>query len=154
MSSDLLWLPQGNPDEVRIAEYNAVFLEQLLSNAYNCVVLQSIAPRDVLTKTLHYARWFVEQHYAPFPVAAEEAYRQFCWGIDTAAVSSLAAYFFVQRARELHVGHRNGCWDMDVKPRVTPILDRTGRKFQILVQHHMERMTSRQTPAKRRAVRR
>jgi len=149
MSSDLLWLPQGDPDEIRIAEYNAVFLERFLSNAYNCVVLQSIGPSEVLAKTLQYARWFVEQHYAPFPIAAEEAYRQFCWGIHANALSCLAAHFFVQRARELKVEQRNGCWDMRLQPRVTPILDRNGWKFQKLVRQGMERITSLRTPSKR-----
>jgi hypothetical protein len=152
MSSDLLWLPQGNPDEVRIAEYNAVFLEHLLSNAYNCVVLHSGAPEDVLQKTLQYARWFVERHYAPFPVAAEEAYRQFCRGINASAVSSLAAFFFVQRARELQVRKRNGYWELHVRRGVTPILNRKGRKFQTLVRHHVESITSRQGPAGRHAT--
>jgi hypothetical protein len=143
MSSQLLWLPQGTDDEVRLAEYNAVFLEHLLSNAYNCVVLRSIAPKEVLANTLLFVRWFVEKHYAPFPVAPEEAYRQFCWGIDAAVVSSLAAYFFVLRARELQGGDGTGRWAMSVKSRVLPTLDRKGRKFQLLVQNELARATSR-----------
>ena len=148
MSSPLLWLPQGKDHEVRLAEYNAVFLEHLLSNAYNCVVYRSIASKDVLAETLRFVRWFVEKHYAPFPIAPEEAYRQFCWGIDPVAVSSLAAYFFVQRARELQGGNDTGHWAMHVKPRIIPTLAPKGRKFQRLVKDELGRITSR--PVSRR----
>jgi hypothetical protein len=154
MSSDLHWLPKGSPDQVRISEYNAVLLERLLSNTYNCVALRLIEPGDVVSETLDYARWFVEKHYAPFPVAAEEAYRQFCGGIDAGAVASLAPYFFVQRARELRARDRNGCWSMRVKLRVSPLLGRKGRQFQLLVREEMKKITSRRPQSGRRASRR
>jgi hypothetical protein len=73
MGSSLLWCPRGSDDEVRISEFNAVFLEHLLSTAYECVMCRSISLQEILPKALRHARWFVQEHYAPFPMATEEA---------------------------------------------------------------------------------
>jgi hypothetical protein len=154
MSSGLHWLPLGDPDDVRMAEYNAVLLEHLLGNAYNSVVFGSIQPGEVLNEALRYARWFVEEHYAPFPLAPEEAYRRFCLGIDPRAVSSLSVYFFVQRARELRATDRNGCWHMYVKPQARLRVRGKARDFLNLVRNQVESIADKKLHRRLRAARR
>jgi hypothetical protein len=98
--SNLPWKPIGDDRLGRLAEYNAIFIEHMLDRVYTCVILRSIKPDIILTMVLQYARWFVETHYAPFPVPAEEAYRLFCWGIDGATIVRLSPYFFIQKKAE------------------------------------------------------
>lgn len=89
---DLEWLPVGTADEKRIAEYNAVFLENLLDKTFYNVVNKVEHP--ILWSSLRYLRWFVFKHFTPFPIPAEEAYRRFCWRIDASAAVRLSPYFF------------------------------------------------------------
>jgi hypothetical protein len=95
----LPWLPRG---EARpLAEYNAVFVETLLNHIRYAVVSRPMDGADILRRTLRHARWFVEKHYAPFPVPAEEAYRLFCWQIDPIVIGRLSPLFFDLRTVEL-----------------------------------------------------
>lgn len=95
----LPWLPHG--ESWRLAEYNAVFIETLLNHIRYAVVSRPMEEAVILKRTLRHARWFVEKHYAPFPVPAEEAYRLFCWEIDPAVIGRLSPLFFDLRAVEL-----------------------------------------------------
>jgi hypothetical protein len=99
-ASRLPWRPQGESWLVRFAEYNAVFVEHLLVETFNCVAQGGIAPESVLPKVLKHARWFVEEHFAPFPVTAEEAYRHLCAGLDADALVRLSPYFFAVKSNE------------------------------------------------------
>jgi hypothetical protein len=98
----LLWAPEGDQKEIKIAEYNAIFLETCLNN-----ILMSFTPgkeRDcdeIIRRTLTIARWFVEEHYAPFPISAEESYEQFCQHIDPDRITELSKFYFAQRRAEL-----------------------------------------------------
>lgn len=96
----LPWLPRGN--SWRLAEYNAVFIETLLNHIRYAVVSRPMDGAVILKRTLRHARWFVEKHYAPFPVPAEEAYRLFCWEIDPVVIGRLSPLFFDLRAMEMH----------------------------------------------------
>jgi hypothetical protein len=95
----LPWLPFG--ESWRLAEYNAVFIETLLNHIRYAVVSQPIGGAVILKRTLRHARWFVDKHYAPFPVPAEEAYRLFCWQIYPSVIGRLSPLFFDLRAKEL-----------------------------------------------------
>jgi hypothetical protein len=94
----LPWHPVG--ETRRLAEYNAVFIEHLLDQIYNFIIWRASDASTVLRKTLHHARWFVEEHYAPFPVPAEEAYRLFCWEVDPSTIGRLSPLFFQLRSLE------------------------------------------------------
>lgn len=149
MSSNLHWLPQGQTDRIRLAEYNAVLLEHLLANSYDCIVMRTISADRVLPKTLAHARWFVEVHYAPFPVAAEEAYRQFCQGIHPAAASRLSGYYFQQVRREQRTGFRKRPWNLQINAQSTPRPSRLALKFQNFVKGKLEEMTAVQSRTRR-----
>jgi hypothetical protein len=95
------WAPIGGDEAIRMAEYNAVFLENLLCNAHYFVDGR-VAKPSILSTSIQHARWFVEKHYVPFPVPAEEAYRRFCWGIVPSTISRLAPLFFSLREQEQH----------------------------------------------------
>jgi hypothetical protein len=95
----LPWLPLG--ETRRLAEYNAVFAETLLNNIRWAVVSRPTDDAAILKQTLRHARWFVEKHYAPFPVPAEEAYRLICWGLDPSVIGRLSPLFFDLRGLEL-----------------------------------------------------
>jgi len=97
----LPWLPVG--ESRPLAEYNAVFIETLLNHIRYAIVTRPMDGADILKRTLRHTRWFVEKHYAPFPAPAEEAYRMFCWGIDSAVIARLSPLFFDLRAVELRV---------------------------------------------------
>jgi hypothetical protein len=99
-SGSLPWRPAGEDSQIRFAEYNAVFLETLLDEAYNCVVFRSIDAGSILKRCLKHARWFVEEHFIPFPIPAEESYRRFCVYVDAAAVTRLSPHYFAQKKRE------------------------------------------------------
>jgi hypothetical protein len=97
----LPWLPFG--ESWRFAEYNAVFTETLLNHVYFAIVSRPVDGATILKRTLRHARWFVEKHYAPFPVPSEEAYRLYCWKIDPSVIGRLSPLFFELRALELLV---------------------------------------------------
>lgn len=93
-SGKLAWLPSAMGDETRVAEYNAVFLENLLDKTLHYVRHGRPAVDTILRSSLKYLRWFVYKHFNPFPVPAEEAYRRFCLGIDPETVIRLSPFFF------------------------------------------------------------
>lgn len=96
----MLWHPIGDNQQRRIAEYNAVFIENFLSKCYYAVKGHGQQPSTILPEVLDYMRWFTGVHYAPFPVMAEEAYRQFCWAISPPTMSRLSSLFFQLREVE------------------------------------------------------
>ncbi|HXA47694.1 MAG TPA: hypothetical protein VNW52_08690 [Burkholderiaceae bacterium] len=97
---NLDWCPEGGQEEVRLAEYNAVFIENLFTYVYGHIVSDTYNRANVLNATITYMRWFVDVHYSPFPVSAEEAYRRFCWNMDIAAISRLSSLFFALKHAE------------------------------------------------------
>jgi hypothetical protein len=99
-SGNLLWKPGRDDARNRVAEYNAVFIEHLCDAAFNCVVYDAVRPGRILDRVKAHARWFVDEHYAPFPMSADEAYRQFCRNVNAAAITRLSPYFFFQKRAE------------------------------------------------------
>ncbi len=147
MGSNLPWCPTGSDTEVRISEFNAAVLENLLSYAYEHVARRSIALDDVLPKTLQYARWFVEKHYAPFPLPLDEAYRRFCLGIDAEAITNLAHYFFAQKESE-RGDNREGPWEMRLVRQPTAGLTPATQEFLSLIRNSLRFMKARQVGAR------
>lgn len=93
-SSNLSWLPTATGDELRMAEYNAVLMENLFDKTLYFVKHKKPDIDTILRPALKYLRWFVDKHFAPFPIPAEEAYRRFCNSIDEESVVRLSPYFF------------------------------------------------------------
>lgn len=129
----LPWLPVGSDANVRLAEFNSVICEHLLSNAYNCTVLRSISEDRVLPATLIHARWFVEHHYAPFPMSARDACQTFGVGIDRAALTRLSPIYYLQRQKELSAGKDTVAYQIRFEVSDSPSTDSLGRAFQQLV---------------------
>lgn len=127
-SGALPWLPLG--ETRRLAEYNAVFVETLLNNIRWAVLARPMDDAAILKHTLRHARWFVEKHYAPFPVPAEEAYRRFCWGIDPSVVGRLSPLFFDLRGVELLApGSPEGGVDIRLDASQAPQADGAAAEF-------------------------
>jgi hypothetical protein len=140
-SGGLGWLPVGEIDDVRVAEYNAVFLENLFHNSHACIVFRSIEPNAILPLTIKYVRWFVEKHFAPFPLTAEEAYRQFCWGLNAAELTKLSPMFFYQKQNEQHGDYKKKQWDIPLPVGDYPNCDPAAIEFQALVSEQFRSMT-------------
>jgi hypothetical protein len=105
---NLPWCPKGEPEQVLLAEYNAVFIENIFDKVYNQIVDGTYNRDLALFETINYVRWFVDVHYAshPFPIPAEEAYRRFCWNMDVAAIVRLSPLFFAMKHVERNVPER------------------------------------------------
>lgn len=120
-SGNLDWLPVGTDHEIRIAEYNATFLENLLSKTFHNVLNKSECPPPILDGALRFLRWFVIKHFAPFPMPPEEAYRRFCWGIDASTVVRLSPLFFAMRlAEHTDEGFREKRWETHFSAQDVP----------------------------------
>src|SRR5579862_4257898 len=63
----MLWRPEGPVDEVKLAEYNAVFLGHLLNDTYDVLVADDPDYSKAVMRASEHMRWFVEEHFAPFP---------------------------------------------------------------------------------------
>jgi hypothetical protein len=140
-SGGLCWFPAGEIDTVRVAEYNAVFLENLFHNSYMCIVSRSIEPRAILPLTIKYARWFVEHHFAPFPLTAEEAYCQFCRGLNPEMLTRLSPVFFEQKRKEQQTDYKNRQWELRLPLTGHTDLDPEVIAFQTLVSEQFKSMT-------------
>ncbi len=110
---NLEWCPEGGDRDVRLAEYYAVFLENLFDKIYGHMVVGSFEAERTLHESIEYARWFVEVHYAPFPLPAEEAYRRFCWNLDIDAAVRLSPLFFALKSVErTFPQYRDQIWEL------------------------------------------
>jgi hypothetical protein len=112
---NLPWCPSGETKEVLLAEYNAVFIENLLDKVYNTVVNGTYSRDNVLFETLTYTRWFADVHYAehPFPIPTEEAYRRLFWNMDVAAIVRMSPLFFALKHVERSLPeHRDQSWEL------------------------------------------
>lgn len=98
-AAGLPWKPRGTRDQICFAEHAAIFLENLAVNAFDAV--HCGGNNDVLDRTVEHARWFVEQHYAPFPSSAEVALARVRDDADLEVIVGLSPIFFRLRAYEL-----------------------------------------------------
>jgi hypothetical protein len=136
-ASSLPWLPSGTAGEVKIAEYNAVFLEHLLCHVFNCSSQGRREPLPVAESAREYARWFVEHHYAPFPLSYDEAEQRFRAGLDLEATVRLSPLFFEQKRRERQCDFRQRRWEMRFRASDSPETDTDGRRFQQLARESL-----------------
>lgn len=100
-ASGLPWKPKGTRDDVCRAEFAAVLLEHLGVYVFDAVVLGRGSTDTVLDRTLEHARWFVIEHYAPFPESFDSALARIRTAIDPEPLHRLAPIFFRLRAFEL-----------------------------------------------------
>jgi len=138
-NGNLPWAPEGGKDTIKLAEYNAVFLEHLLTNTYQSVVAKDRDDWEVFSRTMAYARWFVEKHFAPFPVSAKRAYCQFSLQIDAETVAGLSPYFFEQkRAERTNPDYRLKSWVLRIKSHDWPTpLEPVGIEFKRAVKRQI-----------------
>jgi len=91
----LPWLPKGERHLICLAEYNAVLLENLFDKTCNAVVFGTFASHETLAETHKYMDWFVNEHYAPFPISAEAAYQCFCYQVNPFIITRLFPYYLI-----------------------------------------------------------
>lgn len=82
----LPWCPKGPDTTIRIAEFNAVLLEQLYHRMRLCETAGEPI-EGLLGEAMVYAQDFVERHYAPFPISFGEARRRFLRAIKPELVA-------------------------------------------------------------------
>jgi len=110
---NLPWCPEGGQEEVRLAEYYAVFIENIFDKVYGYIFAGNFNRDKALHEAITYARWFVDVHYAPFPIPAEEAYRRFCKHMDVDAIVRLSPFFFALRHVErTFPAYRDQTWEI------------------------------------------
>jgi len=98
-NGDLPWAPEGDRDVVKLAEFCAVFIEHLLSNIFNAHHGQA----DFATLnacTIAYGKWFVEHHFAPFPVSFDDAYQGLRTRLKPDVLGPLSLHFFRLKSAE------------------------------------------------------
>lgn len=100
----MLWRPVGDPDQIRIAEYNASVLEHLLDETFNYAgyrpTRQTQGRQEVIEKAVQYAVWFVEKHFTPFPMSAKEALKVFTSKLNEESIVRLSPHFFTMKRSE------------------------------------------------------
>jgi hypothetical protein len=141
-NGNLLWAPDGDKPAIKIAEYNAVFLEHLLNNTYNCIMQGQDDTQVAFERARQHARRFVENHFAPFPLSAEEAYSQFSYYIDPDRIANLSNYFFEQKkAERADVDFMRKSWHVAVVGNTSPVQqEQNGIVFQALVRGIITRL--------------
>lgn len=101
-NGDMLWNPKKENEKrlIQIAEYNASILERFLYETFDCFVSQSPG-QDLVPKVVKYAKWFVEEHFAPFPMSAREALESFCSKLNKESIIRLSPHFFRMKRSEV-----------------------------------------------------
>jgi hypothetical protein len=134
-ASGLPWKPHGTRDAICVAEFGAVLLEHLLGGVLEAVFLGHESLSTVCECALEQGRWFVETHYAPFPVSFEAAFLSFRGGLDAEAVVRLSPIFFRLRALELHEDVRMRTLAAQFCSTFQPELDAVSREPQRQLRH-------------------
>lgn len=118
---NLPWCPEGGQEEVRLAEYYAVFIENIFDKVYAHIINGTFNRDTTLYEAITYARWFVDVHYAPFPIPAEEAYRRFCRNMDVAAIVRLSPLFFaLKHVERTFPAYRDQIWELHFNTEDAP----------------------------------
>ncbi|WP_448561600.1 hypothetical protein [Trichothermofontia sp.] len=124
---NLPWQPEGPREIVCMAEYNAVLLENLFDKTCNVVVFGTTSDPHTLAAAIVHMEWFVNQHYAPFPISAEAALQQFCRFIDPFVVSRLFPYYLVvKRYERTHMDYRQAEYQLQFTSQDQPTVDEAG----------------------------
>lgn len=121
-NGNMPWQPVDNREQTCFAEYNAVMLEHLLVNCFNAAVMGSMAAEQIIPEARKFLKWFVSDHYAPFPVSEEEAFRRFAEHLDVERIVRLFPYFYNLRAWEcLNPLYRNEIYDLEFTSEDNPV---------------------------------
>lgn len=116
----LPWRPSGADKEIRLAEFNAVFLEHVYFHAHASIVARRSLD-DVLELAQERAQDFVERYYAPFPITFPEARGRFLDAISPELVGRLLptyldAYGLNEEARRFPFGRVGIRFDPEAVP--------------------------------------
>ncbi len=123
----LPWKPEGPRELVCMAEYNAVLLENLFDKTCNAVVFGTTTDPNTLAATIAHMDWFVNQHYAPFPIPAAAALQRFLRFVDPFVVSRLFPYYLVvKRYERTHPDYRQAEYQLQFTSQDQPMVDESG----------------------------
>lgn len=123
----LPWQPKGPRELVCMAEYNAVLLENLFDKTCNAVVFGTTTDANTLAATIAHMEWFVNQHYAPFPISAAAALQRFLRFVDPFVVSRLFPYYLVvKRYERTHADYRQAEYQLQFTSQDQPVVDEVG----------------------------
>lgn len=121
-NGNLPWQPVESREQTCFAEYNAVMLEHLLVNCFNAGALGSLPAQQIIPEARKFLRWFVSEHYAPFPVSEEEAFRRFAAHLDIERIVRLFPYFYSLRAWEcFSLDYRAETYDLEFTSEDDPV---------------------------------
>ncbi|MEN9203566.1 MAG: hypothetical protein Q6K80_04750 [Thermostichus sp. DG_1_6_bins_120] len=123
-NGNMPWQPVDTREQTCFAEYNAVMLEHLLVNCFNTAAVGSMSAEQIIPEARKFLKWFVSDHYAPFPVSEEEAFRCFAQHLDIECIVRLFPYFYNLRAWEwLSPDYRNEIYDLEFTSEDDPVRD-------------------------------
>ncbi|MCJ2543411.1 hypothetical protein [Thermostichus vulcanus] len=123
-NGNMPWQPVETREQTCFAEYNAVMLEHLLVNCFNTAAVGSMTAEQIIPEARKFLKWFVSDHYAPFPVSEEEAFRRFAEHLDIECIVRLFPYFYNLRAWEwLSPDYRNEIYDLEFTSEDDPVQD-------------------------------
>jgi hypothetical protein len=97
------WLPTGERDQICMAEYNAVLLENFLLHV-------NASREQPLVDAVKHSRWFCDKHYAPFPVSSEMAFHAWLSRIDPRAIARLSPIYFEMQDSKGEKGSKGDYW--------------------------------------------
>src|SRR5262249_45099136 len=103
-----------------------VMIEHLLARIYT-------SAEAIVDQTRTYGRWFVESHYAPFPLSYEEAEQRLVSSFDIEALTRLSPLYFEQKHRELDGDFMTRSWTLSFESAEIPQATATWRTLQPLV---------------------
>ncbi|MGR3279117.1 hypothetical protein ACSYAD_29050 [Acaryochloris marina NIES-2412] len=135
----LPWLPRGDRALVCIAEYCAVLLENLFDKTCNSVIFRTDVNYASFAESVKYMDWFVNEHYAPFPISANAAYQRFCRYINPFIVSRLFPYYFqVKRYERTHENYRQAKYQFSFTSIDQPNVDELVGLAQWSIYHQLK----------------
>jgi len=118
------WGPVGDEAAMKIAEYNTVLVEGLLTHTFGALKRSGLQVLPALTAAEHRAVFFAEVNFAPFPIPREEAFYQFARDIDANALASFSPWFFRQRLAEVRdPDYRSKQWTLNGDTMTPPQLN-------------------------------
>jgi precorrin-2 methylase len=140
-NGELPWAPEGDHALIKLAEFSAVFIEHLLNNTFNTIHGQA-HEAEITSGTVAYGRWFVEHHFAPFPISFEEAYRGLREKLKADTIARLSLYFFRQKlAERSNADYRSEDWLVSINSAESPKSEsRLEQKFSEIIQTQILRM--------------
>ncbi|NJK63491.1 MAG: hypothetical protein HC921_13120 [Synechococcaceae cyanobacterium SM2_3_1] len=146
-NGNLHWQPSDNRDQTCFAEYNAVLLEHILTNTFYVALQGSQDTETIVPQATKYMRWFVSEHYTPFPVNEKAAYLNFSEHLNTDLIVRLSPYFFAIKFVEyVNPEFRFVEYDFEFTSEDDPVLDENPAVM--MPEHLLELLVSKDTSRK------